>query len=82
MSFAFRKFSFFQQQEIKSHGLPANASCYTEGRGLLFVGCDNGAVQLVDDGFQAVWSFTAHGHKVLRMAWAQVGAHSLAACPR
>lgn len=74
MSFAFKKFSFFQQQDIKDHGFPANAACYVAGGPCLFVGCDDGSVQVLDDTFQKVTSFAAYGHKVLHAAWAQVGA--------
>jgi hypothetical protein len=73
MSFAFKKFSFFQQHEIKSHGVPAAATCYCAGGGLLFVGCDGGAVAVLDDAFQLLLSFPAHAHKTLHMVWAEVG---------
>lgn len=72
MSFAFKKFSFFQQQEVKAHGFPANPTSYCCGASLIYVGCDNGSVVVLDDGYQLVHSFSAHSHKVLHLAWAQV----------
>lgn len=72
MVFAFKKFSFFQQHEVKLHGFPPNSTCHCVGGSLLYVGCDNGAVHLLDDTFQSQGSLNAFGHKVLYMAWFQV----------
>lgn len=72
MSFAFKKFNFFTQQELKDHTFPANATCHCVGNGLVFLGCDNGSLHVLDDQYQTVSSFTAHGHRVLFVRWLQV----------
>jgi hypothetical protein len=76
MSFAFKKFSFFQQHEVKLHGFPANSTCHCLGGSLLYVGCDNGTVHLLDEAFQSQGSLNAYGYKVLFMAWAPVSCNS------
>jgi hypothetical protein len=76
MSFAFKKFNFFQQHEVKLHGFPANSTCHCLGGSLLYVGCDNGTVHLLDEAFQSQGSLNVYGYKVLFMAWAPVGCSS------
>ena len=73
MSFAFKKFAFFTQEDVPAHCCPKNATTYCPGASLLFVGCDNGTVQALDSTFQPVFSFAAHGYKVLELVWLQVG---------
>jgi hypothetical protein len=80
MSFAFKKFNFFQQHEVKLHGFPANSTCHCLGGSLLYVGCDNGTVHLLDEVFQSQGSLHAYGYKVLFMAWAPVSGTQLACC--
>lgn len=77
MSFAFKKFSFFQQHEVKIHGFPSNSTCHCLGGSLLYVGCDNGTVHLLDDTFQTQGSLNAYGYKVLYITWSQVGSKTL-----
>lgn len=71
MSFAFKKFGFFQQQELPSLG-PVHATCYAAGSTHLFAGCDNGSVQALNERAQAAFSFTAHGSKVFHAVWIEV----------
>jgi hypothetical protein len=82
MSFAFKKFSFFQQHEVKLHGFPANSTCHCLGGSLLYVGCDNGTVHLLDEAFQSQGSLNAYGHKVLFIAWAPVSAIPVMRVPK
>jgi hypothetical protein len=70
--FAFKKFSFFQQVEVKLHGLPPNSTCHCVGPQQLFIGCDNGSIHVLDETYQSQGSFNGFGHKVLFMAFAQV----------
>jgi hypothetical protein len=70
--FAFKKFSFFQQVEVKLHGFPPNSTCHCEGSQQMFVGCDNGSIHVLDETYQSQGSFSAFGHKVLYMAYVQV----------
>jgi len=42
------------------------------GGNLLYVGCDNGTVHMLDESFQSQGALNAYGYKVLFMAWAQV----------
>lgn len=72
--FAFKKFSFFQQVEVKLHGFPPNSTCHCEGPQQMFVGCDNGSIHVLDETYQSQGSFGAFGHKVLYMAYVQVRA--------
>ena len=72
MSYAFKKYNFFTHSEVHGHAFPRNATCSTPGAGCCFVGCDNGSVQLLDDSFQLLTSFQAHGHKVLELVFTQV----------
>lgn len=76
MSFAFKKFSFFQQHEVKAHGVPPNVTSCCAGGAYIFAGCDNGTVAVLDEGYQLVHSFAAHAHKTLHVAWAEVCARS------
>eukprot|EP00879_Flechtneria_rotunda_P007092 GHRR01007444.1.p1 GENE.GHRR01007444.1~~GHRR01007444.1.p1 ORF type:complete len:921 (+),score=350.13 GHRR01007444.1:614-3376(+) len=71
MSFAFKKFSFFQQLEVPVHDFPPNSTSHCLGGNFLYVGCDNGTVQLLDDVFQFQGCYNAYGYKVLYMAWVQ-----------
>lgn len=71
--FAFKKFSFFQQVEVKLHGFPPNSTCHTVGPQHLFVGCDSGSIHVLDETYQSQGSFNGFGHKVLFMAYAKVG---------
>lgn len=80
MSFAFKKFSFFQQHEVKIHGFPSNSTCHCLGGNLLYVGCDNGTVHLLDEAFQSQGSLNAYGYKVQYMAWAPVSMLLLNQC--
>lgn len=70
--FAFKKFSFFQQVEVKLHGFPANSTCHCIGPQYLFIGCDNGNVHVLDEAYQSQGSFSAFGHKVLFMEFVEV----------
>lgn len=72
MSFAFKRFSFFGQHDVPGHGFPADAACAVAGGGRVFVGCD-GALHVLDEGLQAVAVVPAYGHKLLHLAWAEVG---------
>ncbi|MEW5305679.1 MAG: hypothetical protein WDW36_008205 [Sanguina aurantia] len=69
MSFAFKKFNFFVQNETASNGFPKNSTCHTQGSSALFVGCDNGSVHALDESFNLLYTFNAHGHKVLEVLW-------------
>lgn len=72
MSFAFKKFNFFVQNETASNGFPRNSTCHTQGSSALFVGCDNGSVHALDESFNLLYTFHAHGHKVLEVLWLEV----------
>jgi hypothetical protein len=72
MSLAFKKFTFFQQQEEKGHNYPAGAACYCEGPGCLYVGCDNGSLHLLDEQYHTITSFNAHGHKIFELCLLEV----------
>lgn len=72
MSLAFKKFTFFQQQEEKGHAYPAGAACYCEGPGCLYVGCDNGSLHLLDEQYRTITSFNAHGHKIFELCLLEV----------
>jgi hypothetical protein len=74
MSFAFKRFSFFGEHDVPSHGFPAAASCAATGAGRVFVGGDGGALTVLDGGYRAVAAVPAYGHKLLQLAWAEVGA--------
>lgn len=70
--FAFKKFSFFQQVEVKLHGFPPNSTCHTVSPQHLFVGCDNGSIHVLDETYQSQGSFNGFAHKVLFVAYAKV----------
>lgn len=72
MSFAFKRFNFFQQSEVKNHGVPSNAVCTAHGLDTLWVGTDNGAVHALDSSYAARAVFGAHGHRVLELIWLAV----------
>lgn len=74
--FAFKKFSFFTQVEVKLHSFPANATCHCVGPQQLFVGCDNGSIHVLDDTCQSQGAFSGFGHKVLFLAYAKVRSRS------
>jgi hypothetical protein len=76
MAFAFKKFTFFQQSDVAHHGCPINASCHAFGHHKILVGCANGTLHILNESYQPVAVFTAYGHKVLHVAWAEVGATS------
>lgn len=69
MSFAFKKFAFFAHTTLRTHSFPQNVICHAEGAKELYVGCDNGSVHALDKDLQQLYSFTAHGHKVLHIKW-------------
>ena len=73
MSFAFKRFNFFQQNEVPNHSYPRNSTCFCLGSSLLFVGCDNGSVHALDESLQTDISFTAHSYKVFEVIWLEVG---------
>lgn len=72
MSFAFKRFNFFSQSEVKSHAVPQNAVCTAHGLDTLWIGTDSGAVHALDSNFSARAVFGAHGHKVLELIWLAV----------
>jgi len=73
MSFAFKRFSFFGQHDTATHAFPtAAATCAATGAGRVFVGCDGGALHVLDEAFRAVVTVPAYGHKLLLLAWAEV----------
>ena len=72
MSFAFKRFNFFQQSDVSQHEYPRNATSSCIGDPLLFVGCDNGSVHALDESLQTVFSFTAHSYKVFEVIWLEV----------
>lgn len=72
MSFAFKKFNFFQHSEVHGHAYPRNATCVAPAPPCIHVGCDNGAVQLLDESFQLLCSFPAHGYRVQEVVWLEV----------
>ncbi|KAG2487093.1 hypothetical protein HYH03_014337 [Edaphochlamys debaryana] len=69
MSFAFKRFNFFQPQQVARHGFPPNASCVVPGGQLLWVGTDSGTVAVLNSRLSLAASFTAHGHRVLEVLW-------------
>ena len=71
MSFAFKKFSFFNSQELQTPA-PQNGICWAASASLLFMGCDNGYVQALNERGQVSFSFPAHGHKVVHANWIEV----------
>lgn len=80
MSFAFKRFSFFNHSELGVHAYPKNATCYVSTPGIpgapngcVATGCDNGAAYLLNDTFQLLLSFQAHGYRVYELVYVQVG---------
>lgn len=73
MSFAFKKFSFFQQSEVHGHAFPLNSTCYTSGPGCFLVGCDNGSLHVLDEAFQLLTTLPAHGFRVFELVHLPVG---------
>lgn len=84
MSFAFKKFTFFQHTEVQGHAYPRNATCCAPSPVCLHVGCDNGSVHLLDSSFQLLATFQAYGYKVHEALWLEVrrgeGARGEAVC--
>jgi WD40 repeat protein len=72
MSFAFKKFSFFQQIELQSHSFPVNSTACAYSTQYIFVGCDDGTIHILNDRFETLASVTGFGHRVLHLAWAEV----------
>ncbi|KAI8469810.1 MAG: hypothetical protein J3K34DRAFT_511770 [Monoraphidium minutum] len=71
MSFAFKRFSFFAQHDLRGAAFPANAACAAAGGGRVYAGVD-GALHVLDEGFQGIAVVPAFGHKLLHLAWAEV----------
>ncbi|GFR48735.1 hypothetical protein Agub_g10693, partial [Astrephomene gubernaculifera] len=69
MSFAFKRFNFFQPHQVARHGFPPNASCVVPGGPLLWVGTESGSVCVLDSRLSLIGSFNAHGHKVQEVLW-------------
>jgi hypothetical protein len=79
MSFAFKRFSFFNHSELGVHAYPKTATCYAPTPGIpgapsccVAVGCENGTAQLLSDSFQPLLSFQAHGYRVFELVYVQV----------
>ena len=71
MSFAFKKFGFFQQQDLPGPG-PLNATCFAANSTHLFAGCDNGSVRALNERAEVSFSFAAHGSRVFHAVWVEV----------
>ena len=74
MSFAFKKFNFFQQVDLRdpSTGDARNGTCYAASSSHLYVGCDSGIVQALNERAQLAFSFVAHGSRVFHATWIAV----------
>jgi hypothetical protein len=72
MSFAFKKFNFWQHSEVTEHGFPKNATCSSTSPHHLFAGCDNGACVVLDPVFRLVTSFQAHTFRVFHVQFLPV----------
>ena len=72
MSFAFKKFNFFQQTDISTGDTGRNGTCYVASSSYLYVGCDNGSIQALNERAQVVFSFSAHGSRVFHAVWIEV----------
>lgn len=72
MSFAFKRFNFFQPNQVHKHAFPPNACCVVPGGSLLWVGTESGAVCILDSRLSLRGTFNAHGHKVLEVLWLEV----------
>ncbi len=72
MSFAFKRFNFFQPNQAHRHAFPPNACCVVPGGPLLWVGTESGAVCILDSRLSLRGTFNAHGHKVLEVLWLEV----------
>jgi hypothetical protein len=79
VALAFKRFNFFQPEQVQKHAFPANASCVVPGGGLLWVGTDSGGVVALDARLGTVALLPAHGHKVLEVLWLPV---SSMGCPK
>ncbi|PNW86687.1 hypothetical protein CHLRE_02g095074v5 [Chlamydomonas reinhardtii] len=69
MSFAFKRFNFFQPHQVPRHGFPPNASCVAPGGPVLWVGTESGSVFILDARLSLLGTFNAHGHRVLEVIW-------------
>ncbi|KAF5829136.1 hypothetical protein DUNSADRAFT_16507 [Dunaliella salina] len=72
MSFAFKKFRFFSSAEVPGHAWPHHATCSAPNKACMACGCENGSIQLLDESFQPLASFAAHGYRVFEVIWLQV----------
>ncbi|KAG2428575.1 hypothetical protein HYH02_014378 [Chlamydomonas schloesseri] len=69
MSFAFKRFNFFQPHQVPRHAFPPNASCVVPGGPVLWVGTESGSVFILDARLSLLGTFNAHGHRVLEVVW-------------
>jgi hypothetical protein len=68
--YQWRKFEFFEEKSAgKSNRVPEEVSgrieCCSSGRGKVVIGCDDGAVCLLDRGLKFNYAFQAHSSSVL-----------------
>ncbi|KAG2427668.1 hypothetical protein HXX76_012317 [Chlamydomonas incerta] len=69
MSFAFKRFNFFQPHQVPRHAFPPNASSVAPGGAVLWVGTESGSVFILDARLGLLGTFNAHGHRVLEVIW-------------
>ncbi|XP_058217872.1 vacuolar protein-sorting-associated protein 11 homolog isoform X1 [Rhododendron vialii] len=67
--YQWRKFEFFEEKFAGKCSIPedvtGDVTCCSSGRGKIIVGCDNGAVSLLDRGLKFNYGFQAHSASVL-----------------